>query len=327
MRIAVIDDFQSIALSSADWSPIKSRAEITVFHDHVMDPEQLVERLKDFEVIMVMRERTRFPRPVIERLPKLKLLCNTGMGNRSIDMAAATERGIVISGTDGGSMPTAELAWGLILGLARHIPQEDRATRDGAWQQITPGIGLAGKTLGVLGLGKLGAQVAKIGMAIGMNAIAWSQNLTEERCQTVGVTKAASKDELLSKADVVSIHLVLSDRTRGLVGKREFGLMKPTAYLINTSRWPIVDQAAMVEAVESQRIAGVGIDVYDIEPLPLDSPMRRLPRSIVTPHLGYATQENYREYYTKTVENIVAYLDGRPIRVLNPEVLAMSAGS
>jgi phosphoglycerate dehydrogenase-like enzyme len=270
-----------------------------------------------------MRERTPFPRRLIERLPKLKLLLNTGMNNRSIDFAAATQRGVIICGTDGGSMPTAEVAWGLIFGLARSIPQEDRATREGAWQ-TSLGIGLGGKTLGILGLGKLGSQMAKVGNAFGMNVIAWSQNLTEERCRAAGATKAASKDELLSTADVVTIHLVLSDRTRGLIGEREFGLMKPTAYLVNTSRGPIVDEAALIKAVETKSIAGAGIDVYDVEPLPASHPMRRLPRSIITPHLGYVTAGNYREYYAKTVENVVAWLNGNPIRVLNPDVLTAS---
>jgi phosphoglycerate dehydrogenase-like enzyme len=325
MRVAILDDFQKIALNLADWSPLDGRAQVTVFHDHLTDQDKLVERLRDFEIIMLMRERTAFPRAVIERLPKLKLLLTSGMGNRSIDLAAASERGITVCGTDGGSMPTAELAWGLIIGLIRHIPAENSATRNGAWQTEL-GHGLGGKTLGVIGLGKLGAQVAKVGLIFGMSVIAWSQNLTAERCRAIGVTKAASKDELLSNADVVSIHLVLSDRTRGLIGRREFGLMKPTAYLVNTSRGPIVDQAAMIEAVETNRIAGVGLDVYDTEPAPLDSPMRRLPRSIITPHLGYATAENYRAYYEKTVENIVAFLDGRPIRVINASSASAAHG-
>jgi phosphoglycerate dehydrogenase-like enzyme len=325
MRIALIDDFQNVALSSTDWSQVKARADITAFHDHLTNHDKLVERLKDFEIIMVMRERTPFPRAVIERLPKLKLLCNSGMANRSIDMAAASERGITVCGTDGGSMPTAELAWGLIIGLARNIPMEDQATREGGWQQGPVGVGLAGKTLGVLGLGKLGAQMAKIGLVMGMKVMAWSQNLTEERCRAIGVTKASGKDELLSNADVISIHLVLSDRTRGLIGRREFGLMKPTAFLVNTSRGPIIDEAALIEAMEGKRIAGIGLDVYATEPLPKDHPIRRLPRSIITPHLGYATAENYREYYTKTVENILAYLDGKPIRVINAAPRAAAA--
>jgi phosphoglycerate dehydrogenase-like enzyme len=321
MRVAILDDYQAVALSIADWSPLKDRAQVTVFQDHLTDQDRLAERLRDFECILAMRERTPFPRALIERLPKLKLLLTTGMNNRSMDLAAATDRGILICGTDGGSMPTAELAWGLILGLARKIPQEDRATREGAWQ-TSVGVGLGGKTLGLLGLGKLGSQMAKIGQAFGMNVIAWSQNLTEERCRVVGAMKAASKDDLLSKADVMSIHLVLSERTSGLIGRREFALMKPTAYLVNTSRGPIVDEAALIEAVKQKRIAGIGIDVYDVEPLPTDHPLRRLPGTVITPHLGYVTEGNYREYYGKSVENIIAYLDGAPRRVLNPAVLA-----
>ena len=324
MRIAVLDDYQSVAMSIADWSPLKGRAEVTVFKDHLSDDDSLVERLRDFDCILGMRERTAFKRPLLERLPKLKLLLTTGMNNRSYDMAAATERGIMVCGTDGGSMPTAELAWGLILGLARKIPQEDRATREGQWQ-TSLGVGMAGKTLGLLGLGKLGSQMAKIGNAFGMNVIAWSQNLTEERCRAVYATKAASKDELISTADVMSIHLVLSDRTRGLIGKREFALMKPTAYLVNTSRGPIIDEAALIEAAKQRRIAGIGLDVYDVEPLALDHPLRHLPGTVITPHLGYVTEGNYRDYYGKSVENIVAFLDGKPRRVINPDVLKVLA--
>ncbi len=321
MRIAILDDFQNVALTLADWSPLDGRAQTTVFRDHLKDPDRLAERLRDFEVIVLMRERTPFPRGLIEQLPKLKMLTTSGMTNRSIDLAAATDHGVVVCGTDNVGTTTAELAWGLILGLMRSIPQEDRATRDGAWQ-TSLGVGLAGKTLGVLGLGKLGSRMATIGAAFGMTVTAWSQNLTEERCRAAGAVKAGSKDELLSKADVVTIHLVLSDRTRGLIGRREFALMKPTAYLVNTSRGPIVEQSALIEALETQRIAGAGIDVYDVEPLPADHPMRRLPNSVITPHLGYVTVDNYRVFYPKAVENIGAFLDGKPIRVLNPELLA-----
>lgn len=321
MRVAILDDFQNVALTLADWSPLEGRAQATVFRDHLEDADRLVERLRDFEVIVLMRERTPFSRALIERLPKLALLTTSGMTNRSIDLAAATAHGVVVCGTDNVGTTTAELAWGLILGLMRNIPQEDRATRAGAWQ-TSIGVGVAGKTLGILGLGKLGSQMAKIGAAFGMKPLAWSQNLTEERCRAVGASKAASKDELLSKADVVTIHLVLSERTRGIIGRREIGLMKPTAYLVNTSRGPIVEQAALIEALETQRIAGAGIDVYDVEPLPADHPMRRLSNSVITPHLGYVTVDNYRVFYPKMVENIAAFLDGAPIRVLNPEVLA-----
>lgn len=316
MRVAVLDDYQDVALRIADWTPLESRAQITVFRDHLADQERLAARLRDFDCIVAMRERTPFPRALIERLPNLKLLLTTGMNNRSMDMTAARERGIVICGTDGGSMPTAELAWGLIIALARKIPQEDRATREGTWQ-TSLGVGLAGKTLGLLGLGKLGSQMAKIGNAFGMPVIAWSQNLTEERCRAVGATKAASKVALLVAADVMSIHLVLSERTRGLIGAREFALMKPTAYLVNTSRGPIIDEQALIAAIEQKRIAGVGVDVYEEEPLPADHPLRRLSGTVITPHLGYVTEGNYREYYGKSVENILAFLDGKPIRVLN----------
>lgn len=326
MRVAILDDFQNVALTLADWSPLDGRAQTTVFRDHLNDPDRLVERLRDFEAIVLMRERTPFPRALIERLPKLELLTTSGMTNRSIDLAAATDHGVVVCGTDNVGTTTAELTWGLILGLMRNIPQEDRATRDGAWQ-TSLGVGLAGKTLGILGLGKLGSRMATIGGAFGMKAVAWSQNLTEERCRAVGAIKAASKDELLSRADVVTIHLVLSERTRGLIGRREFGLMKPTAYLVNTSRGPIVDQTALIEALETQRIAGAGIDVYDVEPLPADHPMRRLPNSVITPHLGYVTVDNYRVFYPKAVENIGAFLDGKPIRALNPEVLTTAGKS
>lgn len=324
MRVAILDDFQNVALTLADWSPLDGRAQPTVFRDHRNDLDRLVERLSDFEAIVLMRERTPFPRALIERLPKLKLLTTSGMTNRSIDLAAATDHGVMVCGTDNVGTTTAELAWGLILGLMRNIPKEDHATRDGVWQ-TSLGVGLAGKTLGILGLGKLGSRMATIGAAFGMTVTAWSQNLTEERCRAAGAVKAASKDELLSRADVVTIHLVLSDRTRGLIGRREFGLMKPTAYLVNTSRGPIVDQAALIEALETQRIAGAGIDVYDVEPLPVDHPMRRLPNSVITPHLGYVTVDNYRVFYPKAVENIGAFLDGKPVRVLNPEVLAAGA--
>ena len=326
MRVAVLDDYQNVALTIADWSPLKGRAEVSVFHDHLSDEDRLIERLRDFDCILGMRERTAFPRSLIERLPKLKLLLTTGMNNRSYDMTAATERGIMICGTDGGSMPTAELAWGLILGLARKIPQEDRATREGAWQ-TSLGVGMADKTLGLLGLGKLGSQMAKIGNAFGMKVIAWSQNLTEERCRAVGAAKSASKDALLGEADVVSIHLILSERTRSLIGQREFALMKPTAYLVNTSRGPIIDEAALIEAVKQKRLAGIGIDVYDVEPLPADHPLRHLPGTVITPHLGYVTEGNYRDYYGKSVENIVAFLDGVPRRVINQDILAAAAKS
>jgi len=273
-------------------------------------------RLRDFDVVMAMRERTPFPRALLTRLPRLRLLVTTGMRNAAIDLGAATERGILVCGTAGLPYPTAELAWGLILSLARHIPTEDRATREGRWQE-TLGRGLNGKTLGVLGLGTLGSRVARVGQAFEMTVLAWSQNLTRERAREVGAT-LVDRDELLARADVVSIHLVLSERTRGLIGTRELGLMKPSAYLVNTSRGPIVDEAALVHALRNGTIAGAGLDVFDEEPLPLDHPLRHLPNTVITPHLGYATEETYRLFYGQAVEDITAYLAGQPIRVLRP---------
>ena len=325
MRVAILDDFQNAAKISADWSKVENQAQITVFNDHVKGLDAVTERLKDFDIIVIMRERTPFPKEQLERLPKLKLLATSGMVNRSIDLAAATQQGIVVSGTDNVGTTTSELTWGHILGLVRSIPQEDKATREGKWQ-TSLGTGLAGKTLGVLGLGKVGSRVAKIGLAFGMNVIAWSQNLTEARCAEVGVKYAGSKQALLSNADVITIHLALSDRTRGLIGKAELALMKPSAYLVNTSRGPIVDTAALIDVLEKGKIAGAGIDVYDVEPLPLDHPMRRLPRSVITPHLGYVSDENYRVFYGGSAENVAAFLDGKPLRVLNPDVLEKARG-
>jgi phosphoglycerate dehydrogenase-like enzyme len=315
-RIAVLDDYQDAALRTADWQSLPAGCEVTVFRDHVADERALAARLAPFEIVVAMRERTPFPRTLLERLPALRLLVTTGMRNASIDVKAAADRGIVVCGTPGLPYPTAELAWALVLSLFRRIPAEDRALRDGRWQ-TTLGLGLNGKTLGVLGLGTLGARVAKVGLAFEMEVLAWSQNLTETRAAEVGA-KLVAKDELLARADVVSIHLVLSERTRGLIGARELGLMKKTAFLVNTSRGPIVDDTALVEMLHSGRIAGAGIDVYDEEPLPPDHPLRRAPNTVLTPHLGYVTEETYRVFYGGAVEDIAAYLGGAPIRVLTP---------
>jgi phosphoglycerate dehydrogenase-like enzyme len=287
-----------------------------VFPDHLSDPGAVAARLADFEAVIAMRERTPFPKALLERLPKLKLLVTTGMRNASIDVAAALERKIVVCGTAGLPYPTAELTWGLILALFRRIPAEDRATREGRWQ-ISCGLGLNGKTLGVVGLGGLGSRVAKIGRAFEMDVIAWSQNLTAARASEIGAT-LVTKDELLARADVVSIHLVLGDRTRKLVGARELALMKPTAYLINTSRGPIVDEAALVAALRQGKLAGAGLDVYDEEPLPLDHPLRNLPSTVITPHLGYVTEEGYRIFYGQALEDVKAWLAGEPVRLLRP---------
>lgn len=319
MRVAILDDYQNVALTMADWSKIEKAADITVFNDHIDGLDAVADRLAPFDVVAIMRERTPFPSELISRLPNLKLLITAGMRNMSIDLAAATEHGLVVCGTENVGVTTAELAWGLILGLARKIPEEDRATRAGHWQ-TSVGVSVADKTLGIVGLGKVGGHVAKIGLAFGMNVIAWSENLTPERCAELGV-QLATKEELFSKSDFISIHLVLSDRTRGLVGRDEFSLMKPSAYLVNTARGPIVQQDALIEALESGAIGGAGIDVYDPEPLPPSHPMRDLPRSIITPHLGFVTDTNYKLWYGQIVEDIEAWRAGEAVRVLNPDVV------
>jgi phosphoglycerate dehydrogenase-like enzyme len=314
-RVAVLDDYQNVALQMADWSSLPKDVEVRVFQDHLKDEDSLVGRLKDFEIVMAMRERTAFPRSVFERLPNLKLVTTTGMRNAAIDMQAASDHGVTVCGTGGVIYPTAELTWGLILSLLRHIHREDRAVRGGRWQ-ISMGVDLNGKTLGVIGLGNLGSQVATVGKAFQMNVIAWSQNLTAERAASLGA-KLVSKDELLSQSDIVTRHLVLSDRTRGLLGARELGLMKPSAYLINTSRGPIVDEQALAEVLQNRRIAGAGLDVFGDEPLPLDDPLRHLENTVITPHIGYVTENTYKIFFDQTVENIKAFLDGTAIRVIN----------
>ena len=315
-RVALLDDYQDVALSMADWKSLPAGTEVVVFKDHLAAEDAVARRLADFDIVMALRERTPFPRTLLERLPKLKLLITAGMRNASIDMKAAAERGVTVCGTAGLPYPTAELAWGLILSLMRRIPAEDRATREGRWQ-TSLGLGLNGKTLGVLGLGTLGSRAAKVGLAFEMDVLAWSQNLTAERAKEIGVT-LVPKDELLARSDIVSIHLVLGERTRGLIGARELGLMKRSAYLINTSRGPIVDEAALIRALGDGTIAGAGLDVFDEEPLPLDHAFRRLPNIVITPHLGYVTSETYRIFYGHAVEDIKAYLDGKPVRVLKP---------
>jgi len=314
-RVALLDDYQGVALRMADWKSLPAGTDVVAFPDHLADESALAARLADFDIVMAMRERTPFTRSLLERLPKLRLLITAGMRNASIDMKAAAERGVLVCGTSGLPYPTAELAWGLILGLMRRIPAEDRATREGRWQ-VSLGLGLNGKTLGVLGLGTLGSRVARVGRAFEMTVLAWSQNLTAARAEEVGATLVA-KDELLARSDIVSIHLVLSERTRGLVGARELGLMKRTAYLVNTSRGPIVDEAALVRALREGTIAGAGLDVFEPEPLPADHPFRSLPNIVVTPHLGYVTEETYRVFYGHALEDVQAFLRGAPVRVLN----------
>ncbi len=315
-RVAILDDYQNVARRMADWTSLPAGTDVVAFSDHLSDPGAVAARLADFEAVIAMRERTPFPKALLERLPKLKLLVTTGMRNASIDVAAALERKIVVCGTAGLPYPTAELTWGLILALFRRIPAEDRATREGHWQ-ISCGLGLNGKTLGVVGLGGLGSRVAKIGRAFEMDVIAWSQNLTAARASEIGAT-LVTKDELLARSDVVSIHLVLGDRTRKLFGARELAQMKPTAYLVNTSRGPIVDETALVAALRQGKLAGAGLDVYDEEPLPLDHPLRNLPNTVITPHLGYVTEEGYRIFYEQALEDVKAWLAGQPVRVLKP---------
>lgn len=314
LRIAVLDDYQKIGRTMADWSKVEAADEVVFFHDHLADPAKVVERLKGFDVACIMRERTPFPKAVIDALPNLKLLCTTGMRNASVDMAALAARKIVACGTGGSVSATSELAWGLTLGLLRHIPLEHGNMRAGRWQ-TTVGRGVMGKTIGVLGLGKLGAAYAKVALAFGAEVIAWSPNLTAERA-AAGGARLVGKDELFAAADVISIHLVLSDRTRALVAAADLARMKQTALLINTSRGPIVDETALVSALEKKQIGGAGIDTYGIEPLPADHRLRTLDNVLLTPHLGYVTEETYRAFYGETVENILAWKAGTPVRVI-----------
>jgi D-3-phosphoglycerate dehydrogenase len=317
-RCAILDDYQNVALKLADWSKIIRDVEIKVFTEAVRRSDaDTIRDCRDFDIIVMMRERTRFPRAVIEALPKLKLLITTGAYNASIDMKACAERGIVVCGTGGFGNPTTGIAFGLILELTRRIGWENARMKAGVPWQSTLGMDIEGKTLGVLGLGKLGARAAGVGKAFGMKAIAWSQNLTPERCKEVGV-EYATKDDLLRNADIITIHLVLSDRTRGLIGAKELGLMKKTAYLVNTSRGPIIDEKALIDALNAKQIAGAGLDVFDVEPLPLDHVFRKMDNVVITPHLGYVSQQNYEKYYPDIVDNIRGFLDGKPVRIVAP---------
>jgi len=314
-RIALLDDYQDVALRLADWSSLKPRAEVTAFSDHIEDFEQLVARLHPFQCVMLMRERTRFPRALIERLPNLRLIVSAAMWNVAIDLEAATDHGIQVCGTGDQSNATPELAIGMMLALARHIHHETVAVRDGKWQTRL-GISVRDKTLGILGLGDIGSKVAALGQAFGTRILAWSQNLTPERAAAAGATYV-SKDQLFSRSDFLTIHLKLSERTRGLIGRRELALMRPTAYLINTSRGPIVEEAALIAALQERRIAGAGLDVFDREPLPLDHPFRRMDNVLVMPHVGFVTEENFRVFYGDALEDIRAFLDGKVIRAMN----------
>jgi D-3-phosphoglycerate dehydrogenase len=314
-RCAILDDYQNVALSSADWSKVSTDLDIKLFNAHLGGADKVVEALQGFDIVCAMRERTGFPRAVIEKLPNLKLLITTGLRNASFDVAAAKERGVVVCGTPSIGNPTSGIAIGLMLELTRRIGYENARMKAGVPWQTTIGPDLDGLTLGVLGLGKLGVRTAIIAKAFGMKVIAWSQNLTPEKCQEAGVGYV-SKEDLFRQADFITIHVILSQRTRGIVGAHEIGLMKPSAYLINTSRGPIIDETAMLAALRDKRIAGAGLDVFDIEPLPLDHPLRKLDNVVLTPHLGYVATQNYRAYFGGVVDDIRAFMDGKPVRVM-----------
>jgi D-3-phosphoglycerate dehydrogenase len=316
LRCAILDDYQNVALKMADWSKVSNDLDIKVFDRHLGETEQAARALQGFPIICAMRERTPFPAAMFEKLPDLKLLTTTGMVNRGIDLDAAKAHNVMVCGTPSFGNPTAGIAWGLILELTRRIGYENARLKAGEPWQTTLGPDVEGLTLGVIGLGKLGTRVSRIGLAFGMKVIAWSQNLTPERAKENGVGFAGSKDELLKQSDIVSIHVPLSPRSRGMIGAKELGLMKPTALLINTSRGPIVDKEPLLDALRNKKIAGGGFDVYDTEPLPLDDPFRKLDNVVLTPHLGYVSQQNYRAYFGGVVEDIRGFLDGKPVRVL-----------
>lgn len=313
-RVAILDDYQGIALECGRWSDLPDSVHIDVYRDNIKDADALVERLGGYDVLVIMRERTLFPRELIERLPDLKLLVTTSGRNRGIDLEACKDHDVLVCCTESGNVVTAELTWGMILSLAKQITVEDRATREGHWG-VTPGIGLTDRTLGIMGLGRIGKKVAAIGVLFDMRVIAWSENLTAERAAEVGA-ELVDKETLLRESDFVTIHLGFGDRTRGLIGASDLALMKSSAYLINTSRGPIVDEAALIQAVTSGAIAGAGLDVFDIEPLPADHPLRSLPNSVITPHVGGFVRENYELWYQGAVEDIAAWLEGKPIRVV-----------
>ena len=315
-RCAILDDYQNVALKMADWSKIAADIDIKVFNEHLGGPENVVSALQGFAIVCAMRERTGFPRAVIEKLPDLKLLITTGARNASIDIAAAAERGVMVCGTPSVGSPTSGIAIGLMLELTRRIGYENARLKAGASWQTTIGPDLEGMTLGVIGLGKLGTRTSQIARAFGMKVMAWSQNLTAEKCKEAGV-EYASKEDLFRQADIITIHVVLSQRSRGLVGAKEFGLMKPTAYIVNTSRGPIIEEAPLLAALRERKIAGAGLDVFDTEPLSFDHPLRKFDNVVITPHLGYVAQQNYRAYFGGVVDDIRAFLDSKPVRVMS----------
>lgn len=315
LRCAILDDYQNVALKMADWSTLKGKADITVFNEHLGDTANVVKALKDFDIVCAMRERTPFRRETVEALPKLKLLLTSGARNASFDMDALKARGVVVSGTGGFGNSTAGIAIGLLLELTRKIGLENARLKAGASWQVTMGDDVEGQTLGVVGLGKLGLRVAAIAKALGMKVNAWSQNLTKEKCDEAGVGYV-TKDELMATSDVITIHLILSQRSRGLISRADLARMKPSAYLINTARGPIVDEDALLDMLTQRKIAGAGLDTFSIEPLPVDHPFRKLDNVVLTPHLGYVTEQAYRVYYSHMVEDILGWLDGKPVRVI-----------
>lgn len=317
IKCAVLDDYQQVAGTFADWERLKPSVDVRFFHDMPAGSDELAKRLEAFDIVIAIRERTLFDDQVLSRLPRLKLLVTTGMKNAAIDVAAARRQGVTVCGTRGRVGPAAEIAWALLLSLMRNIPAESANFRGGGDQwQISVGRDLQDRTLGVAGLGKLGQRVAAYGKAFGMNVVGWSRNNSRERCAALGIGYAASLDELLARADVVTLHITLNDETRGLVGARELGLMKPGAVIVNTSRGPLIDEPALIEALKSHRISGAALDVFDAEPLPADHPFRTLPNVVATPHLGYVTEETYATFYPDCVEDIEAWLAGDPVRVL-----------
>ena len=319
MKLAVLDDYQGTAKDLADWSELPAGTDVEFFQDHIVDEDQLVERLKDFDLVMGMRERTPFTRSILSRLPKLRLLITTGRRNASFDMTAASELGITVCGTNGGGEGPTELTWGLILAMLRHIPEEEQRSREGSWG-TTVGVGVKGKTLGLIGLGHIGSLVARVAVAFDMNIIAWSQNLTAERAKECGAT-LVDKETLFKESDIVSVHLVLSDRSRGLVGASDLALMKPSAYLVNISRGPIVDEKALIDVLERRAIAGAALDTFDVEPLPKDHPLFKTPNTLICPHLGYVIDDSYQSFYAGVIENVRAFVSGEPVRTINEDVL------
>ena len=316
MKVAVLDDYQHVAEGLADWKRLK--ADVTFFYDHLDAEDAVAERLQPFEIISIMRERTPFPRALFEKLPNLKLLTTSGMRNLAIDVEAANEHGVTVCGTESPGNSTMELTWALILALVRRVPQEDRATRAGRWQ-VSLGEEVHGKTLGVIGLARIGSNVARVGLAFGMKILAWNPSLTKDRAAEHGAELAPSLHDLLRRADIVTIHVQLNERSRGLVGPNELALLKPTAYLINTSRGPLVDEATLVKLLREKKIAGAGIDVYDREPLPPNHPFLSLENTVLTPHLGYVSLQQYQMFYPQMAENIEAWLAGAAIRVITPD--------